>query len=77
MGQRGARGVCQHGAEPSRERRHWGLRWSSPWGHEALYLLGETHVNTATGAFGGTPYGATKRCTACGRRMRTPPLRPS
>eukprot|EP00959_Pyramimonas_sp_CCMP1952_P104829 2191142-Pyramimonas_sp.AAC.1 len=29
------------------------------WGHEAQYWVGETHANTATGAFGGAPYMAT------------------
>eukprot|EP00959_Pyramimonas_sp_CCMP1952_P446757 9354679-Pyramimonas_sp.AAC.1 len=45
----------------ARGRRHWGIRWSSLWGHEALCWVGEAHVDTATGAFGGDPYGATKR----------------
>eukprot|EP00959_Pyramimonas_sp_CCMP1952_P100669 2105836-Pyramimonas_sp.AAC.1 len=35
-----------------------------------------THVDFATGAFGGAPFGATKRCTCWGGRMRTVPLRP-
>eukprot|EP00959_Pyramimonas_sp_CCMP1952_P061226 1279699-Pyramimonas_sp.AAC.1 len=35
------------------------------------------HANVATEAFGGAPYGATKRCTELGRRMWTPPLGPS
>ena len=47
------------------ELRHWDLRWSSLWGHETLYWVGETHANCATGTFGGAPYGATKRCTGC------------
>ena len=50
---------------------HWGLRWNSLWGYETLYWVcwnghavgGETHVDLATGAFGGAPYGAMKRCT--------------
>eukprot|EP00959_Pyramimonas_sp_CCMP1952_P365785 7660635-Pyramimonas_sp.AAC.1 len=42
------------------ELRHWDLRWSSLWGHEALCWAGETHANCATGTFGGAPYGATK-----------------
>eukprot|EP00959_Pyramimonas_sp_CCMP1952_P254458 5314877-Pyramimonas_sp.AAC.1 len=39
--------------------------------------LGETHANYATGTFGGSPYGATKRCPGRGRHARTAPLRPS
>eukprot|EP00959_Pyramimonas_sp_CCMP1952_P222430 4649889-Pyramimonas_sp.AAC.1 len=35
------------------------------------------HVNTATGALVGAPYGAAQRCAGCRRRMRTPPLGPS
>eukprot|EP00959_Pyramimonas_sp_CCMP1952_P288176 6026208-Pyramimonas_sp.AAC.1 len=34
-------------------------------------------ANCAAGTFGGGPYGATKRCTGLGRRMRTAPLGPS
>eukprot|EP00959_Pyramimonas_sp_CCMP1952_P132571 2772147-Pyramimonas_sp.AAC.1 len=41
--------------------RHWDLRWSSLWGHEALYSVGETHAGGDTGSFGGAPHGATKR----------------
>eukprot|EP00959_Pyramimonas_sp_CCMP1952_P396670 8311328-Pyramimonas_sp.AAC.1 len=44
------------------------------WGHEALYWMGRTRANTATGAFGGAHYGVTKRCILSGRRMRTPLL---
>eukprot|EP00959_Pyramimonas_sp_CCMP1952_P406591 8521785-Pyramimonas_sp.AAC.1 len=33
------------------ELRHWDLRWSSPWGPEALYWAGDTQGNCATGAF--------------------------
>eukprot|EP00959_Pyramimonas_sp_CCMP1952_P024384 511688-Pyramimonas_sp.AAC.1 len=40
---------------------HLGLRWSSLWSHKALYWVWRTHVGCATGAFGGAPYGATKR----------------
>eukprot|EP00959_Pyramimonas_sp_CCMP1952_P212060 4437923-Pyramimonas_sp.AAC.1 len=25
------------------EQRHWGVRWSSLWRHEALYWVGEMH----------------------------------
>eukprot|EP00959_Pyramimonas_sp_CCMP1952_P448688 9395433-Pyramimonas_sp.AAC.1 len=50
-----------------------GLRWSSSWGHEALHSTGETHANTAAGAFGGASYGATKRSnTATGAFGRAP-----
>eukprot|EP00959_Pyramimonas_sp_CCMP1952_P164479 3438670-Pyramimonas_sp.AAC.1 len=31
--------------------RHWDLRWSSLWGHEALYWVWETHADCAAGAF--------------------------
>eukprot|EP00959_Pyramimonas_sp_CCMP1952_P127702 2671057-Pyramimonas_sp.AAC.1 len=66
-----------HGEGNACEHRRWGLRWNPLWGHEALYWVRETHASTATRAFGGAPYGATKRCTGCGKRMRTPPLGPS
>jgi len=56
---------------------HWGLRRSSLWGHETLYWVWESHADTAIGAFGGAPYGATKRCTGWGNRMRTLLLGPS
>eukprot|EP00959_Pyramimonas_sp_CCMP1952_P231502 4838751-Pyramimonas_sp.AAC.1 len=55
---------------------HWGLRWTSLWGHESLHWVGETHVDTATVAFGGTPYGATERRAEWARRMCTPPPGP-
>eukprot|EP00959_Pyramimonas_sp_CCMP1952_P350677 7347085-Pyramimonas_sp.AAC.1 len=45
-----------------REQPHWGLRWSSPWGHETLSWVGGPHARATTGALGGAPYGATKRC---------------
>eukprot|EP00959_Pyramimonas_sp_CCMP1952_P004794 100636-Pyramimonas_sp.AAC.1 len=44
------------------EHPQWGLRWSSRWGHETLPWMKEPHANTPRGAFGGGPYGATKRC---------------
>eukprot|EP00959_Pyramimonas_sp_CCMP1952_P269197 5628213-Pyramimonas_sp.AAC.1 len=56
---------------------HWGLQWGSLWGCEALPWVWEPHVDTPTGAFGGAPYGATKRCPGWGKRMWTPPLGPS
>eukprot|EP00959_Pyramimonas_sp_CCMP1952_P278823 5829934-Pyramimonas_sp.AAC.1 len=40
---------------------HWGLRWSSVWGHEAMYWVWRTHAASPTGAFGGAAYGATER----------------
>ena len=44
---------------------HWGPRWSSLWGHETCEgcaeMRVELHADPATGAFGGAPYGATKR----------------
>eukprot|EP00959_Pyramimonas_sp_CCMP1952_P031201 654011-Pyramimonas_sp.AAC.1 len=54
--------------------RHLGLRWSSPWGHEAPCSVGEKNVDTATGGLGGAPY---ERCAGWGRRTWTPPLGPS
>eukprot|EP00959_Pyramimonas_sp_CCMP1952_P202264 4229504-Pyramimonas_sp.AAC.1 len=41
---------------------YWGSRWSSLWGHERLYWVWRTHLATPTGAAGGDPNGATKRC---------------
>eukprot|EP00959_Pyramimonas_sp_CCMP1952_P290118 6068225-Pyramimonas_sp.AAC.1 len=35
-------------------------------GHETPYWAGETHLNCVTGAFGGAPSGATKRCSGRG-----------
>eukprot|EP00959_Pyramimonas_sp_CCMP1952_P374539 7843897-Pyramimonas_sp.AAC.1 len=49
---------------------------ASPRGHEALHWVGETHVDTATGALGGAPLGATKRRAGWGRHMWTSPLGP-
>eukprot|EP00959_Pyramimonas_sp_CCMP1952_P186251 3894672-Pyramimonas_sp.AAC.1 len=45
--------------------RHWGPRLSSLWGHETLCCVGETHADTATGAFGGAVLGGGD---ACGHR---------
>eukprot|EP00959_Pyramimonas_sp_CCMP1952_P068538 1430464-Pyramimonas_sp.AAC.1 len=47
-----------------------------PMGHEMLCDVRETHVDTAIGALGGAPHGATKRCAGYGRHMWTPPLVP-
>eukprot|EP00959_Pyramimonas_sp_CCMP1952_P442181 9256936-Pyramimonas_sp.AAC.1 len=38
--------------------------------------MGGTHAGCAIETFRGAPYGATKRCTGCGRRMRAAPLGP-
>ena len=61
--------------------RHWDIRWSSLWGHEALCWMGKRHVDTAAGALGGAPYGATKRVKGVPElaraRMRALPLGPS
>eukprot|EP00959_Pyramimonas_sp_CCMP1952_P050283 1050993-Pyramimonas_sp.AAC.1 len=65
------------GGRDARGHRHWDLRWSSLLGHEALHSVGDMPADTATGAFGGAPYGATKPCIGWGKRMRTPPLGPS
>eukprot|EP00959_Pyramimonas_sp_CCMP1952_P424425 8889616-Pyramimonas_sp.AAC.1 len=54
-----------------------GPRWRSLWGHEALYWVWRTHAGTPTGALGGAPCEATKRCTECGGRVQAPPLWPS
>ena len=47
------------------ECSHWGLRWSSLWGLETregcAEIGGVTHAVAPTWAFGGAPYGATKR----------------
>eukprot|EP00959_Pyramimonas_sp_CCMP1952_P125967 2634136-Pyramimonas_sp.AAC.1 len=48
---------------------HWGLRWSSVWGHEAPYLVWRTHVAIPSGVLNGAPYGATKRRIGYGGRM--------
>eukprot|EP00959_Pyramimonas_sp_CCMP1952_P098776 2064840-Pyramimonas_sp.AAC.1 len=54
---------------------HCGLRWSSIWGHEALYWVWRTHAGSPIGAFGEAPcYGATRRCTGCGGSTRAPRL---
>eukprot|EP00959_Pyramimonas_sp_CCMP1952_P136281 2851626-Pyramimonas_sp.AAC.1 len=45
--------------------------------NETLHWVGEAHADGAIGAFGGDPYGATKRCSGLGRRKRTVPLVPS
>eukprot|EP00959_Pyramimonas_sp_CCMP1952_P370363 7756581-Pyramimonas_sp.AAC.1 len=58
------------------ELRLWDLRWSSLWGHEALYWVGETHANCASGTFGGAPW-AMKLFTGWARRIRIAPLGPS
>eukprot|EP00959_Pyramimonas_sp_CCMP1952_P080645 1685246-Pyramimonas_sp.AAC.1 len=50
-----------------------GLRWSSLWGHEACEGCRQKcggRMASAAGAFGGAPYGATKRVTACRKRVR-------
>ena len=65
------------GAGDACEFRHWDLRWSSLWSHETMHWAQETHASSATGTFGGAPYGATKRCPGRKRRMRVPPLGPS
>eukprot|EP00959_Pyramimonas_sp_CCMP1952_P413665 8667626-Pyramimonas_sp.AAC.1 len=51
--------------EDACERRHWGLPWSSLWGHEACEGCAEMgrrcHADFPSEALGGAPYGATKR----------------
>eukprot|EP00959_Pyramimonas_sp_CCMP1952_P090740 1899671-Pyramimonas_sp.AAC.1 len=43
------------------EFRHWDIRWSSLFGHETLYSVGEPHADCAIGTFGGAPSGTTQR----------------
>ena len=69
MGHEAREGCADIGGGDACERCHWGLGWSSRWGHEpcegraemGMRWAGRTHVNCATGAFGGAPYGATNR----------------
>ena len=46
-------------------RSHLGLRWGSLWGHKTsegcARMDPSSHADATTGAFGGVPYGATKR----------------
>eukprot|EP00959_Pyramimonas_sp_CCMP1952_P350747 7348652-Pyramimonas_sp.AAC.1 len=56
---------------------HWSFRWSFLWGHGTLHWVWQVHAGNPSGAFGGRPYKATKRCTGCGGRTRAPPLAPS
>ena len=62
---RSVRGVCRSGPEYAGEARHWSIRWSCPWGRQMGEGCAEmdpsTHARRATGAFGGAPYGPTKR----------------
>eukprot|EP00959_Pyramimonas_sp_CCMP1952_P441948 9251746-Pyramimonas_sp.AAC.1 len=51
LGRGDARGHC-----------HWSRRWRFLRGHENQSWVAVTHADTATGAFGGAPYGAIKRC---------------
>eukprot|EP00959_Pyramimonas_sp_CCMP1952_P231417 4837187-Pyramimonas_sp.AAC.1 len=59
----GPRSVVLGGADAC-EPCHWGLRWSSRWGHETCKWCAERgggrHADPAIGAFSGAPYGATK-----------------
>eukprot|EP00959_Pyramimonas_sp_CCMP1952_P010931 228946-Pyramimonas_sp.AAC.1 len=50
------------------ELSHWGLRWSVTRGVPTWVRW--RHANIATGAFGGAPYGATKRVTGVPKRAR-------
>ena len=79
------RSVCQKRPESPCRRSHWGLRWSSLWGHETCEGCARRgpnhHADAATGAFGGAPYGATERVRGApkwgGGGMRALPLGPS
>ena len=85
MGVRNVRGVCQSVPEYACGPCHWGLRWSSLWGHETCEgcakVEGGRHARSATGAFGGAPCGVTKRVRGVPKsgwnRMRTLPPGPS
>eukprot|EP00959_Pyramimonas_sp_CCMP1952_P425206 8906590-Pyramimonas_sp.AAC.1 len=46
----GTRGAAQRGC-PACERSHWGFRWSSLCGHDALCWVGTPHASAAAGAF--------------------------
>ena len=78
-------GCAEMGVGEACERSHWGLRWSSLWGHdprEGCATVGAVlHATPTIGAFGGAPYGATKRVRGVpkwgGAAMRTLPLGPS
>eukprot|EP00959_Pyramimonas_sp_CCMP1952_P244042 5101446-Pyramimonas_sp.AAC.1 len=72
----GPRSAVLAGADAC-DHSHWSVRWSSLWGHDTLYCVARTHVVTATGAFGGAPYGVTKWCTGWRGRMWSQPLGPS
>eukprot|EP00959_Pyramimonas_sp_CCMP1952_P158866 3322665-Pyramimonas_sp.AAC.1 len=52
------------GAVVSCERSHWGLRWSSQWGHGTREGRAEwaqwCHASAAIEAFGAVPHRATK-----------------
>eukprot|EP00959_Pyramimonas_sp_CCMP1952_P260931 5455676-Pyramimonas_sp.AAC.1 len=58
------------------ERRYWGLRWNSLWGHETIYCMGYP-CGRSYWVFGGAPYGATKRCAGCGKRTWPRPVESS
>ena len=72
--------ICGNACGPC----HWGLQWSTLWGHETCEgcpeMEVELHADPATGAFGGAPYGATKRVRGALKLrwncMRTLPMRP-
>eukprot|EP00959_Pyramimonas_sp_CCMP1952_P336766 7051639-Pyramimonas_sp.AAC.1 len=54
-------------------RWHWGIRWSSLWGHKRVRSVPKwmcvTHAGNGTGAFGGAPYRATKRMRGVPKRV--------
>jgi len=47
MGPRNARGVCRNGRGDACGHLHWGLRWSSQWGHEAREGCAEIDMRRA------------------------------
>ena len=84
-GHEASEGCAEMGAGKACGRSHWGLRWSFLWGHETCEGCAKMgwrrHARSATGAFGGAPYGATKRVRGVPEwgwnRMRAQPLEPS
>ena len=80
----GPRNAVLGGGDAS-EMRNGRLRRSSLWGHETCEGCAEMgrwrHANFPTGAFGGAPYGATKRVRGLPKwarvHMRTLPREPS
>ena len=68
MGHEAGEGCAKMMAGPHANAAHWGLRWSSLWGHEpcegcaevSMRWAGRKRADVATGALVGAPYGQTK-----------------